>query len=452
MGFSRRRLLALTAATTAAAAFSPASAAPTGPIGSLGLDATHLGLRPGSADDQSAVMQRALEQAARNRTPLALPPGTYRAGDIRLPAGAQLVGVRGATRLLLAGGPSLLAAGGADHVTLSGLVLDGVKRPLPERRGLVHLENCHALRITDCEITASGGNGLFCDAVDGEVSGTVVADAVDVAILSCDGNGLSIAGNTVSGAGNSGILVMRRKDGDDGTIIVDNRVENIDNRSGGSGQHGNGINAFRAANVIVRGNRIRNCAYSGVRGNTASNIHIEGNSISHAGEVAIYSEFSFEGAVIVGNTVDGAETGVSVTNFNEGGRLAVVQGNMLRNLAPSPRRAPGSTEGVGIHIEADTAVTGNIVDSAAYAGITVGWGPYLRDVAVTGNVVRRSGIGIIVSVVPGSGTTMVANNVISGSERGAIVGMEWDRTVTGDLAKGGAEAYAHLSLSGNRVR
>jgi hypothetical protein len=76
----------------------------------------------------------------------------------------------------------------------------------------------------------------------------------------------------------------------------------------------------------------------------------------------------------------------------------------------------------------------------------------LRDVAVTGNVVRRSGIGVIVSVVPGSSTTVVANNVISGSERGAIVGMEWDRMVTGDLAKGGAEAYAHLSLSGNRVR
>jgi uncharacterized secreted repeat protein (TIGR03808 family) len=452
MDFSRRRLLVLTAATTAAAAFSPARAAPSGPIGALGLDATHLGLRSGSADDQSVALQRALEQAARSRAPLALPPGTYRVGDVRLPSGAQLIGVRGGTRLVLAGGPSLLAADGADHVTLSGLVLDGEKRPLPERRGLAHLENCRGLRIADCEIVASGGNGLFCDAVDGEVSGTTVADAADVAILSYDGNGLSIAGNTISGAGNSGILVMRRHDGYDGTIIVDNRVENIDNRSGGSGQYGNGINAFRAANVIVRGNRIRNCAYSGVRGNAASNIHIEGNSISHAGEVAIYSEFAFEGAVIAGNIVDGAETGISVTNFREGGRLAVVQGNMLRNLAPSPRRAPGSADGVGIHVEADTAVTGNIVDGAAYAGITAGWGPYLRDVAVTGNVVRRSGIGVIVSVVPGSSTTVVANNVISGSERGAIVGMEWDRMVTGDLAKGGAEAYAHLSLSGNRVR
>ena len=61
--------------------------------------------------------------------------------------------------------------------------------------------------------------------------------------------------------------------------MVDNRIENIDNRSGGSGQYGNAINVFRAGNVIVRGNRIGNCAFSAVRGNAASNIQIEGNSV-----------------------------------------------------------------------------------------------------------------------------------------------------------------------------
>ncbi len=36
--------------------------------------------------------------------------------------------------------------------------------------------------------------------------------------------------------------------------------------------------------------------------------------------------------MIANNTVDGAAFGVSVCNFNEGGRLAVVQGNIIRNL------------------------------------------------------------------------------------------------------------------------
>jgi len=60
-----------------------------------------------------------------------------------------------------------------------------------------------------------------------------------------------------------------------------------------------------------------------VRGNTASNIQIDGNSISEAGEVAIYSEFGFEGAIIANNSARWRRHRVSVTNFNEGGRLAV---------------------------------------------------------------------------------------------------------------------------------
>ena len=47
--------------------------------------------------------------------------------------------------------------------------------------------------------------------------------------------------------------------------------------------------------------------------------------------MAIYSEFGFEGAVIADNVVDGAGNGISVTNFNEGGRLASVRGNIVRN-------------------------------------------------------------------------------------------------------------------------
>jgi putative cofactor-binding repeat protein len=50
------------------------------------------------------------------------------------------------------------------------------------------------------------------------------------------------------------------------------------------------------------------------------------------GEVGLYAEFAFEGAVIANNLVDEGATGISVTNFNEGGRLAVVQGNLIRNL------------------------------------------------------------------------------------------------------------------------
>jgi uncharacterized secreted repeat protein (TIGR03808 family) len=444
MTIDRRQFLSVVAASAASLA---------APVGALGLDATHLGLRPDSSDDQTKALQRALAQAA--GAPLALMPGTYRLGAIELPSRAKLVGVRGATRLVFAGGgSSLLSARGNEHITLAGLVLDGAGKPLPERRGLIHLTDSRAVRITDCEITGSSRSGLWFESVSGEVSATTITAVGGAAIMSFDGRGLLITGNTLRGAGTNGIEIVRTGMGDDGTLVVDNRIEDIEARPGGSGQYGNGVNAFRAGNVIVRGNRIRNCAFSAVRGNSASNIQIVGNSVSEVGEVALYSEFAFAGALIANNTVDGAALGVSVTNFNQGGRLAVVQGNLIRNLLP---RRPAGTDpndgaGIGIYVEADTAVTGNVVENAPTAGIKLGWGRHLRDVTVTGNVVRDADIGIAVSVAEGAGIAVISDNLISGARRGAILGMDYKTVVTGDLSRDDAKRYAQLAISGNRVR
>jgi len=57
-----------------------------------------------------------------------------------------------------------------------------------------------------------------------------------------------------------------------------------------------------------------------------------------------------------------------------------------------------------------------------------------------------------VSVAPGAGTVLIANNVISETVRGAIVGMSRANPVTEDLSRTGAEQYAHITLNGNRVR
>jgi uncharacterized secreted repeat protein (TIGR03808 family) len=306
----------------------------------------------------------------------------------------------------------------------------------------------------DCEVKSGGGNALVCDRVSGEVTDSAFTDAADAAIHVLDSAGLVIARNHIYDIGNNGIQIWRSVAEDDGTLVIDNRIEKIANRSGGSGQYGNGINVFRAANVIVRGNRIKSCAFSAVRGNAASNLQIEGNSVSGAGEVALYAEFGFEGALVCNNCIDRAAIGISITNFNEGGRLAVVQGNIVRNLLAQrpPGTDPADGAGIGIYVEADTAVTGNLVENAPTAGIMLGWGHYLRDVAVTGNVVRNAEIGLGVSIAPGAGAVLIANNMISQTRRGAIVGMARAQPVTGDLSKSGVEHYAHITLNANRVR
>jgi hypothetical protein len=54
--------------------------------------------------------------------------------------------------------------------------------------------------------------------------------------------------------------------------------------------------------------------------------------------------------------------------------------------------------------------------------------------------------------MPGAGTALVADNLISEARAGAIVGMHDAVPVTGDLAKAGSEQYANVMVSGNRVR
>ncbi len=457
MRLDRRRLFAVLAGSGAVAGATGAGAAQIAPTREFGaraeIDATSLGLRPNAAEDQTQILQRAIDRAAAGRAVLSLPGGTIRAGALQLPPYTAISGVAGATRIVMAGGPSMMAATGSDRIDIRGLVLDGGGIPLPDRRGLLHFAQARGLRIADCNIVNAGRNGIVLEATEGEVTGNTIS-AADAAILSIDASGLKIAGNTVRGAGNGGILVWRNQRGDDGTLVVDNRIESIMNNAGGSGQYGNAINVFCADNVIVRGNRIRNAAFSAVRGNAASNLQIVGNTCTGLGEVALYAEFGFEGALIANNIVDGAAIGVSVTNFNQGGRLAVVQGNLIRNLVD---RRPAGTDpndsaGIGIGVEADTAVTGNVVENAATAGIAAGWGTYLRDVAITSNVIRRAGFGITVSVAPGAGAAVIADNLISEVRSAAIVGMEWKKPVTGDLAKDGAARYAQLSIGGNRVR
>ncbi len=458
----RRKLLkwsgaasALSAAAIGATPFvhRPAAATPiSAPASALGLDAAQMGVRADSAEDQSASLQRAIDRAAAARVPLALPPGVYRIGGVKLPSGAQIIGVRGATRLVLGGGSSIMVTDHAEQISLTGITFDGRGRPLPPNQGLVHAEFTTGLRIVDCAVVRTGGHGIRLAAVSGEVTGSSIEDAADVALLSSDAAGLTISRNLIANAGNNAIQIIRGEPGYDGTQVLENRIENTRNRDGGSGQYGNAVNAHRAGDVMVRGNIIRGAAFSAIRGNAASNIQIVGNTVHDVGEVALYSEFGFEGAIIAQNIVDGAQTGISVANFNEGGRLATIQGNILRNCAPRVSiPSPDYLCGVGIYVEADTVVNANVVENAQAAGIVAGWGRFLRDVAITGNLVRTAAIGIAVSVVPGAGAALISANVLSGFSRGAIVGMDHARPVTGDLARDGAQPHANLSINGNHT-
>ena len=337
MELSRRRLIAVSALTggvpAAASLATPASAAP---LSTFGVDATQLGVRAGGGADQTAMLQAAIDKAAGARVPLMLGPGEYRAAGLKLPSGAQIVGVRGATKLVFARNTlnaALISAAGAEHITLAGLVLDGADKPLPENSALAHFKQCSELRIIDCEIVNSGRAGILLDAVQGAVTGNTIVNSARRRDLFARRPRVTISGNTVRGAGNGGIMVHRSQQGDDGTL--DPRQPRGGHPATSPAAPANSATpstCFAPATSSCAATASARAAFSAVRGNAASNIQITGNTATDVGEVAIYSEFGFEGAVIANNTVDGAALGIAVVNFNEGGRLAVVQGNLVRNL------------------------------------------------------------------------------------------------------------------------
>ncbi len=410
------------------------------------------GLRPNSDQDQTAALQRAVMGAARDRSPVHLPAGRYRIGGLTLPSGIRLNGAgAGATVLAQAGFEPLLVARGGEQIALDGLTLEG--DPAGARATpLVSFTDVAALVVSEVALVKAGGTALRLERCGGRIERCSVSQA-DIGIFSLDATGLQIVGNVVDGCRKNGIQIWRSQKGYDGTQVLANRVSNVRAEAGGSGQNGNGINVFRAGGVIVGENVIRDCAFTAVRNNAGNNVQILGNSCLNLGEVAIYAEFTFEGCIIANNLVDRASVGVSITNFNDNGRLAIATGNIMRNLFRRLNPERGAYGGgIGIAVEADASVTGNVVESAEGAGIAIGYGPYQRDVVCSGNVVRRCAYGVTVSVVQNSGTAQITNNILSDCRRGKIVGFDHDTPVSGDLADGVDHRFQHLAVHGNTGR
>lgn len=447
---TRRSLL--TGALGAAAATTATVAAHAGPRGpGNDISAGNHALIPETGSDDTARLQQEIDRAAHDRRPLQLPPGTFRTGPLKLHPGTVLLGAHGLTTLEFIGGNALIYAIDAANLRIENLILDGANRTLDadEDAALIRLTDCTSLTLANVTVLGSLANGITLTRCSGRITDCTISHALLAAIRSRDATGLDIAHNAISQCRNNGIQIWRTEPGDDGTLVTANRISHIQSKGGGTGQNGNGVNIFRAANVVISGNRITDCAYSAVRGNAASNIQIIANSAQRIGEVALYAEFGFEGAVIANNLVDGAATGISVTNFNEGGRLAVVEGNLIRNLHRREHE-PVDKRGEGISVEADSIVAGNVVENAPTCGIMVGWGRYMRNVLVTHNLIRDTATGILISADAQAGSCLVSSNLIAETKNGAIRAMAFGQPEGPDLAAG-RDDRQRISVSDNLV-
>jgi uncharacterized secreted repeat protein (TIGR03808 family) len=458
---ARRRFLSLALIGTVASLESAeaqvgALAAPrtpaAGPLGSLGLDASQLGVRAGSADDQSRRLQEALVEAAKRNAPLLLPPGRYRISNVVIPEGMRLIGVPGATILAAAQAGPMLVARRTKRAALSGVVLDGLSLRSADRSGLLQTEDVAELGVEDCEFRNAGANGLTLTRTGGRIDTSRISGARDHGLFSLDSRGLMIDRNIIEDIGNNALALWRSQPGDDNSRIAGNRISRVRNDAGGDGPNGNGVVLFKAGGVIVEGNSFRDCALTFIRNNSGASVQMLGNNGRRCGEVAYYSEFAFEGAIMSHNLAEDCAQGFNITNLDHGGRLAICSGNIIRHakrgLAPKGKDLIG---GSGIHVEAEAVVSGNVIEDASDVGISLGWSWGMRNLNATGNIIRDCKVGIGVSLVPRERNVVVANNVISGAKGGAVIGTEYGKAVTGDLTRGVDKRAAGVRVEGNAV-
>jgi uncharacterized secreted repeat protein (TIGR03808 family) len=452
---SRRSILAVLGGGAGGAVCTVAAAAPRSRNGAdtrtlASARGQEFGLVSDSPADQSAILQTAIDQAALNGVALQLPPGLFRVSRVALRERSHLIG-NPRTRLQAAVGGTVLTAERAHGMRLERFRIEaaGAEPTQDTAVALIELRSSRDVTVQGLAISRAPRNGLYLEACSGRVAACRIERVGAAALWAMDSLGLDIVGNDIETCADNGILIWRSAPGDDGTLVSQNRIAHVYAASGGSGQNGNGVNVFRAGRVRVLGNHISDCAYSAVRGNASSDIQIIANNASRIGEVALYAEFGFEGALIAQNIVDDAAAGISVTNFNDGGRLAVIQGNLVRNLRRRESE-PVDKRGEGIAVEADAAVSGNTIEGAPTAGIVIGWGRHMRNVNATGNVIRDARIGIMITDDPAAGSCLVAQNLISDARDGAIRLVDHGRPVCEDLALAQPRT-GRLSISGNMV-
>jgi uncharacterized secreted repeat protein (TIGR03808 family) len=417
------------------------------------LDASHYGVVPDALGADAKAFNRLLREASSRDMPVFLPPGVYRLSDIDLPPSIRISGVPNATRLVYSGEGSFMRAVGARRVALTDLTIDGANRWLGDNQpGLMTFQSVESLSLERCEILGAQKFAVWAERCGGRIDDNSISGAVASAVYAVECRDFAIRDNVVSDCGDGGILVHRWTKGHDGTIVTGNRISRILAKSGGTGEYGNGINVFRADGVQIANNYVSDCAFTAIRSNAGSNVQITSNQCLGSGETAIYSEFGFDGAMISNNIIDGAANGILSVNFNEGGRLAVISGNLIRNLKlTAPYEQEDAFFGIGIEAESDATVMGNIIENAPRWGMLIGWGPYLRDVNVTGNVIRNAPVGIAATVVEGARQAAIRQNIFSGISEAAIAGYRWIEKVTGDLTQPGAETFAHLDIADNRI-
>ncbi len=230
----------------AAAALLGAGQAEAAPASSSGRSIADWGIVPNAERDQSAAMQKAIDELAVAGQPIAVPAGRYRFARLNLPSHATILGVPGLTFISATGeGLPVFECIGRQDVSLRGLAFSGT--------GLIASE-CRNLTVVDCQILASGGDGFVCGGT-GLFIAANRANACAKSAIWAEGDGI-LTNNLINGPGQFGLRI--------GSAARLGKLTAINNRIEGAAI-GIGISSADAGYALIAMNMILGAAGGGIR-------------------------------------------------------------------------------------------------------------------------------------------------------------------------------------------
>jgi hypothetical protein len=212
-----------------AAAAMPLATAAHAAAGHGGRSVTAFGVEPNADRDQTAALQKAIDELSRAGEPVALPGGRYTTGPLRLPRACTILGVPHATVLKTTGGGPVFTGAQITALHMSGLTFEpdttskSGSSAIQLSGGTVDIAHCRFVAGTAACITLQNCSGSI-EAVDIEdalVIGIRAAEAAGLIISRCRiaGSAVAIAadgvgvvnGNIVSDAKNFGLKIGSAK-------------------------------------------------------------------------------------------------------------------------------------------------------------------------------------------------------------------------------------------------
>ena len=284
-----------------------------------GLSVTDFGVDPKKAADQTAALQKAIDEIAAAGAAILLPAGTYAAEAISLrAANAAIIGIAGATQLRVKHFAVEIKGEPRGSLTLSGLVFDG-----PSEGAKAHLDVRDAyLRMTSCIFMGGGaeGGGLSIENCYGTVDacamlwypGTgIAARNAPISISDCDFGNCG-AGVDIEGASGASITGNRFETCGTGAVLTGDGIL-ANNIVAGAKDYGLKLGSAEGkGGILAQGNLIRDSRVGIGVAPAGDEIFATLNSIHGAKEGAIRA---FDGDKLVGPdlAVESAESYLNLT-------------------------------------------------------------------------------------------------------------------------------------------